>query len=63
MKAMLLIDMPDNCRDCILCAYSDEVGDYYCTGTDKFMWMGKIVVDGGKYTDCPLKPAMEDEKG
>jgi hypothetical protein len=59
MKAILELEMPESCRDCILKQHDSEAGDYFCAGIENWTWIGKNVWDGGKHPDCPLKPVEE----
>jgi len=52
MKAILEIDMPDNCMTCFL-AYWVNDNKKLCFPT------GKICIDRIRPLHCPLKPAKE----
>lgn len=56
MKAILVIDMPNGCANCLLKQFDDENCDYFCAGIQQeSVWIGKNVYDGGKHEKCPLK--------
>lgn len=52
-KAILVIDMPSNCSDCVLCA------DGYCRASFRFCYNR---YDEKKETFCPLRPMPEKKE-
>ena len=55
MKAILVIDMSDNCYECQLRSVD------ICCGTSdhKFLKFGRCSSKGGKPKQCPLRPMPE----
>ena len=49
-KAILVIDMPDGCRECPLCGEEHMTYRDYCCITDQYTW----TLDKPDW--CPLKP-------
>ena len=52
-KAILVIDMPDGCRECHLCGEEYMTYRDYCRITDSYIW----TIDRPDW--CPLKPLPE----
>ena len=56
MKAILVIDMPESCKDCRL-KYFDYGDDAYYGGvTERCVIDGSEISISGRYDDCPLRP-------
>ena len=57
MKAVLVIDMPENCMECKLEGYAENTGETYCIVNDR---------ETGSYEEkpdwCPLKPLPEKKQ-
>ena len=52
-KSILVIDTPDSCRECTLCAEEHMTYRDYCRITDDVIW----TLDKPEW--CPLKPLPE----
>ena len=52
-KAILIIDMPDGCRECPLCGEDHMTYRDYCRITDQYIW----TLDKPDW--CPLNPVPE----
>lgn len=56
-KAILVIDMPENCFDCPLC-----INDEYGLSLECCLQYKGYVDEKGKPVWCPLKPAPEEQE-
>ena len=63
MKAILVVDMPNNCYDCQYCRFDARKYNFRgCVLTDTEVQDGTIDICKEVHRCCPLKPMLEQKE-